>query len=73
VLYGKIQSNQASRFIREITDEVIESGNNQAGTTHATPFSRSTSSAPYRNNQAEKAASTPYQSPVSDKTESGAR
>lgn len=72
VLYGRMQSNQASRFIKEISEEVIESGNNQPGNTHAIPYGRPTSSAPYRNNQAERAASTPYQSPVSDKKESGA-
>ena len=72
VLYGRMQSNQASRFIREITDDVIELGNSQPGSTQTGSYSRSTGSTPYRTNQAEKAASTPYQSPVSNKKESGA-
>ena len=72
VLYGRMQSNQASRFIREITDDVIELGNSQPGSTQTGSYSRPTGSAPYRTNQAERAASTPYQSPVSNKKESGA-
>ncbi|MEG0267441.1 MAG: DNA helicase PcrA, partial [Carnobacterium sp.] len=72
VLYGRMQSNQASRFIREITDEVIELGNNQPVGTQGVSYSRPTGSTPYRTNQAEKAASVPYQSPISNKKESGA-
>ena len=72
VLYGRMQSNQASRFIREITDDVIELGNSQPGSTQTGSYSRPTGSTPYRTNQAERAASTPYQSPVSNKKESGA-
>ena len=41
VLYGRSQSNSASRFINEIDDEVIESGNQQ---TMNTPFSRTATS-----------------------------
>ena len=72
VLYGRMQSNQASRFIREITDDVIELGNSQPGSTQTGSYSRPTGSTPYRTNQAERAASTPYQSPISNKKESGA-
>ena len=72
VLYGRMQSNQASRFIREITDDVIELGNSQPGSTQTGSYSRPTGSTPYRTNQAERAASTPYRSPISNKKESGA-
>ena len=72
VLYGRMQSNQASRFIREITDDVMELGNSQPGSTQTSSYSRPTGSTPSRTNQAEKAASLPYQSPVSNKKESGA-
>ncbi|QQP71467.1 DNA helicase PcrA [Carnobacterium sp. CS13] len=71
VLYGRVQSNQASRFIREITDEVMESGNIQSAA--AGSFKRATTvNTPFRSNQAARANSTPYQAPVNNKTESGA-
>ncbi|MER2179972.1 MAG: DNA helicase PcrA, partial [Carnobacterium inhibens] len=53
VLYGRTQSNSASRFINEITDEVLELGNQQ---NINTPFSRSTTSSMQRN-QATRATS----------------
>ncbi|SDQ15766.1 DNA helicase PcrA [Carnobacterium viridans] len=68
VLYGRTQSNSASRFINEITDEVLELGNQQ---TLNTPFSRSTASSMQRN-QATRATSQVYKAPVASKTSSGA-
>ncbi|WP_396163176.1 3'-5' exonuclease, partial [Carnobacterium sp.] len=71
VLYGRTQSNQASRFIREITEEIMELGNGQTG--NNLPFGRSTTPTnTYRSRQTEKAVSTPYQAPASNKVESGA-
>ncbi|AGY82026.1 ATP-dependent DNA helicase PcrA [Carnobacterium inhibens subsp. gilichinskyi] len=68
VLYGRTQSNSASRFINEITDEVLELGNQQ---NINTPFSRSTTSSMQRN-QATRATSQVYKAPVTSKTSSGA-
>lgn len=72
VLYGRTQSNSASRFINEITDEVLELGNPQ---TMNTPFSRSpfsSTTSSMQRNQATKAASQPYKAPVTSKMSSGA-
>lgn len=72
VLYGRTQSNSASRFINEITDEVLELGNPQ---TMNTPFSRSpfsSTTSSMQRNQATRAASQPYKAPVTSKMSSGA-
>ncbi len=72
VLYGRTQSNSASRFINEITDEVLELGNPQ---TMNTPFSRSSFSSTtssMQRNQATRATSQPYKAPVTSKMSSGA-
>lgn len=67
MLYGRTQANPASRFIAEISEEALESGNQFTGNT---PFRSSGS--PVSRMQATKATSSIYQSPVSSKTESGA-
>ncbi|TFJ44397.1 DNA helicase PcrA [Carnobacterium divergens] len=67
MLYGRTQANPASRFIAEISEEALESGNQFTGNT---PFRSSGS--PVSRMQANKATSSIYQSPVSSKTESGA-
>lgn len=67
MLYGRTQANPASRFIAEISEEALESGNQFTGNT---PFR--SSSSPVSRMQATKATSSIYQSPVSSKTESGA-
>ncbi len=72
VLYGRTQSNSASRFINEITDEVLELGNPQ---TMNTPFSRSpfsSTTSSMQRNQATRATSQPYKAPVTSKMSSGA-
>lgn len=80
MLYGRTQSNPASRFVTEISEEALESGNQLSGNV---PFSRSTGGSSFggngngssllQRNQTQRATASTYKSPVSQKkVESGA-
>lgn len=74
MLYGRTQANAASRFIAEISEEALESGNQMSGNL---PFGRSGSSmggsSLLNRNQTQRATASTYKSPVSqNKVESGA-
>ncbi|MGY3777352.1 DNA helicase PcrA [Isobaculum melis] len=78
MLYGRTQANPASRFMNELSDEVLEMGNSTSQM--STPFGNkpsmsnpSMSMQRYQNNQVTRATSTTYQKPATKSlTESGA-